>query len=118
MKKGDSHAPLIFIMVMQLAAKCLEIEFKQHNVKLLDIYASPSMINVVLRKHRISDIGSMNLSIILILLYIDDGAIPFASQKDAVLGLKLCIKVFIRFGLIIHIGTKSKHSKTKGMFFP
>lgn len=60
----------------------------------------------------------MSLTTILILLYIDDRAIPFISRQDAILGLKLCIDVFAKFGLIIHTGTKKKTSKTKAVFFP
>ena len=34
------------------------------------------------------------------LFYIDDGAIPFTSRKDMILGTKIVIKVFNKFRLI------------------
>ena len=76
------------------------------------------MIDAMLRKHNITNIGAYSLTTILILLYIDDGAIPFASRRDVILGMKLCINVFRRFGLVVHTGTKEKDSKTKAVFFP
>jgi len=51
-------------------------------------------------------------------LYIDDAAIPFASRDDAIRGLKIYIKIFAKFELTIHTGTKEKKLKTRGVFFP
>lgn len=117
-KQGDSLAPLLFIMVVQLAAETLDIEFKKHNIKILDVYVTTERIDAMLRKHNITNIENYSLTAILILLYIDDGAIPFASRRDAILGLRLCIEVFKKFGLIVHVGSKEKSSKTKAVFFP
>lgn len=72
----------------------------------------------MLRKHNITNIGKYSLTTILILLYIDDDAILFASRRDAILGIKLCIDVFKKFRLTIHTGTKKKASKMKAVFFP
>ena len=115
-KQGDSLAPLLFIMAIQLAAEFLDRKFRKHVIKVSDVHVATEMIDAMLRKPNITDVGACSLTTILILLCIDDGAIPFASRRDATLGMKLCIDMFRKFGLIIHTGTKEKDSKTKAVF--
>ena len=111
-------APTLFIMVFQLAVMELSAEFKNNNVKILEAQISDSTTEALIRKHGVSDMMKMDPIALLILLYLDDGAIPFASRRDATVGTKLCTDVMSKFGLIIHTGTAEKESKTKAVFFP
>ena len=52
------------------------------------------------------------------MLYVDDGAFVFISRRDIEVGSYLVYKQFNRFGLQMHIGTPSKDSKTKCVYFP
>ena len=116
-KQVDSVAPTLFIMVFQLAVMELSAEFKKNNVKILEAQVSESTTEALIRKHGVSDMMKMDPIALLILLYLDDGAIPFASRRDATIGTKLCIDVMSKFGLIIHTRTAKKESKTKAVFF-
>ena len=97
-------------------AECLDREFRRHEIKVFDVCVTTKIIDTILRKHNITDIGAYSLTTILILLYIDDSAIPFVSRYDATLGTKLYIDTFKKFGLIIHTETKEKDSKSKAVF--
>ena len=116
-KQGDSLAPILFILVMQLAAESLAVEFRNHGINLPDVRVSISN-ECVIRKHKPNQIATMDHLALLILLYMDDGALPFCSRKDAIIGSQICIEVMAKFGLIVHTGKIGKESKTKAMFFP
>ena len=75
------------------------------------------MINTMLRKHSITNVRVYSLMTILVLLCIDNSAIPFVSRHNTALGIKLCIDTFKKFELIIHTGIKEKDSKIIAVFF-
>ena len=60
----------------------------------------------------------MLLTMLVMLLCIDNGAIPFSLKCDAILGTKIIKRVFARIGLTIYTGAGNKISKTKAVFFP
>ena len=55
---------------------------------------------------------------LLLLLYVDDGALIFTTRSDAVLGSKIAFMQMKRMGLNMHVGLGDKQSKTEAMFFP
>ena len=55
---------------------------------------------------------------IFCMLYVNDEAFAFETSKDMEIGSNLVFQHFNRFGLQIHIGSKSKLSKTEFVFFP
>ena len=48
----------------------------------------------------------------------DDGALPFVSRGDTILGTNISFETMARLGLNMHIGTKKKASKTEAVYFP
>ena len=52
------------------------------------------------------------------MLYVDDGAFSFKTRREMEIGANLIHKHFAKFGLEMHVGTKSKKSKTECVFFP
>ena len=92
-KQGDSMAPTLFAMVFQLAVKKISAGFKNNNVKILEAQVSESTKEALIRKHNVSDMMKMDSIALLILLYLDDGAITFSSTRDATIGTKICIDV-------------------------
>ena len=52
------------------------------------------------------------------MLYVDNGAFAFETRREMEIGANLIHKHFARFGLEMHVGTKSKKSKTECVFFP
>ena len=82
------------------------------------MHISTSVLIAALKKHNIHDISKIDHISFLSMLYVDDGAIPFGSRSDAVLGTKIIIDIFTKYGLIPHTGTKEKESKTKAVFIP
>ena len=55
---------------------------------------------------------------IFLLLYVDDGALPFVSREDTILGTNIAFETMARLGLNMHVGTKNKASKTEAVYFP
>ena len=55
---------------------------------------------------------------IFCMLYVDDGAFAFDARKETESVSNLVSKHFNRFGLQMHIGSKSKPSKTECVFLP
>ena len=51
-------------------------------------------------------------------LYVDDGALPFLSILDALLGSEINYREMSRLGLTMHVGRGDKESKTEAVFFP
>ena len=52
------------------------------------------------------------------MLYVDNGAFAFETRRDMEIGANLIFKHFARFGLQMHVGSKSKPSKTECVFPP
>ena len=75
-------------------------------------------METLIREDNISDMMKMDSIALLILLYLDDGAIPLASRKDATIGTKICIDAMIKFELIVRTGVEKKESKAKADLFP
>ena len=82
------------------------------------MYISTSVLITAMKKYNIHNISKMDCILLLLLLYVDNRAIPFGSRSDAVLGTKIIINIFTKQGLIPYTGTKEKESKTKAVFFP
>ena len=59
-REGDNLAPMLFILVVGLAAEALDIELKKHNIQLPSVRVSTNE-NSVIRKHKKSDITSVDL---------------------------------------------------------
>ena len=55
---------------------------------------------------------------LLMILYVDDGAIMFCNREDLEVGSKVVTEQMARLGLIVHRGTSEKKYKTKIMFSP
>ena len=75
-------------MGIQLAAQELEKEFIIAGVGILKALVSSSL-EFMIRKHSNGVINKLSLTMLLILLFMDDGAIPFSSRRDALIGVKL-----------------------------
>ena len=69
------------------------------------------------RKHKPNQIEITDRLAILILLHVDDGATPFRSRMDTILGTQMCVDVMAKFGLIVYTGKDVKESKTKAIVF-
>ena len=55
---------------------------------------------------------------LFLFLYVDDGALPFLSRLDALLGSEITLREMSRLGLNIHLGKGEKSSKTEAVFSP
>ena len=115
MRQGDSLVPMLFILVMQLAGEAIVVEFKKHNINLLDMKVSVSDEHVIL-KHNPNQIEMMDRLAMLILLHVDDGAMAFSSRRDTIIRTQIFIDIMANFVLIVYTGKDSKESKTKAVF--
>ena len=57
----------------------LDKEFKKHHIKVVDACVSTNKINTTIKKFKVNNLNHMDKSVILILLYIDDGTFSLAS---------------------------------------
>ena len=48
----------------------------------------------------------------------NDGALPFVSRGDTILGTNIAFETMARLDLNMHVGTKDKASKTEAVYFP
>ena len=55
---------------------------------------------------------------LLLLLYVDDGALIFTTRSDTIVGSKIAFMQMKIMGLNMHVGLGDKQSKTEAMFFP
>ena len=116
-RQGDNLALILFILVMQLAVESLTIEFRKYNINLPSMRVSSSE-ECVIRKHKNAQVEKMDHLVLLILLHMDNRALPFCSRNDTIIGSHLCVDIISKFGLIIYTSTRKKECKTKVMFFP
>ena len=47
---------------------------------------------------------------------VDDGALPFLSRSDTLLGSEITLREMSRLGLTMHVGKGEKVSKTEAVF--
>ena len=86
------------------------IKFKRHS----NSPQSSGRIN----SHPVKTFSHGTLFKIFCMIYVDDGAFAFETRKDMEIGSNLVFQHFNRFGFQMHIGSKSKLSKTECVFFP
>ena len=115
-KQGDNLALTLFIIVIQLAAQDLEKEFTIASIDILKVLVSSSLESII-RKYSNGAINNMSLIMLLILLFMINGTIPFSSRRDALIGIKIMKKVLDRFRLTIYSSFGKKKSKRKTVFF-
>ena len=82
MHQGDSLVPILFILVIQLAAEVLSIEFRKHNIYILYMLVLPNDETNVIKRHIVKDSNKIDELVILILLYMSNRAILFNSRSD------------------------------------
>ena len=111
-RQGESLAPTLSILVMQLAAEAIAVEFKNNDVNIPEMKVLVSSERVI-RKHKPNQIATMDRLAMLMLLHVDDGATPFGSRRDTIIGTQIYIDMMAKFGIIVHTGKDSKESKTK-----
>ena len=85
------------------------IKFKRHS-------NSPQSLGIS-TSHPEKTFSHGTLFEIFCILYVDDGEFAFETRKDIEIGSNLVFQHFNRFGLQMHIGFKSKLSKTECVFF-
>ena len=104
-------ASTFLIIVFQLSVIELSADFENNNVKILEVYVSESTMEALIRKHSVPDVMNVDSITILILLFLDDGAITFASRRDSPIGTKICIDAMRKCRLLFYTRTLKKESK-------
>ena len=121
-RQGDNMAPVLFLFLMSAAAETLESAWKQAGIEVLTVAHSPDdeLNTGCVRGHtpRIYTSRKLTAYEIYQLLYVDDGAFPFATRDALIKGLTLVHSHLARFGLEVHIGRDGAPSKTECVFFP
>lgn len=118
-QQGDSMVPILFLFVMQALSETMENKWDEHLSK-LEYRCLPTADGKTTRgrllSQRISRKGtSFNL---FYQLYVDDGALLFATKEDLEKTARFMHAHFSKFGLTMHIGKDGSKSKTKAMHFP
>ena len=91
-------------MVMQLNALEIQKQFHKNNIAIPQMYKTK---NGKMAKHKVKDENSSNIECIisiLILLYVDDAAVPFENRNNMIKGIKIIDNIMSKFGLTIHKG--------------
>ena len=107
-KQGDNLAPILFIIVMQFLAELLEEKWRLNNITKIQFSHNTNAFykGGVLIKHN-NKKRFLSKDEIFLLLYVDDGALPFVSREDTILGTNIAFETMARLGLNMHVGTKN-----------
>jgi Reverse transcriptase (RNA-dependent DNA polymerase) len=116
-KQGDPLAPVLFLFAIQAA---LESMNKQWPVKKPNFEWCPTGGNLSTRITCKSKLATFELNRSI---FADDAAILFCSRDDIVIGSKHVCDHFAKFGLEVHLGSRSEDgkkviSKTEFMHVP
>jgi hypothetical protein len=122
-KQGDNMAPVLFLYIIQAMTETLTPILEENNVFPISLLHYPKAENNkiqhgMLAGQKTGTRATQEKLSITAILFADDGAFPFKSRLDMVIGANLLFKHLKRFGLQMHVGTESKPSKTEAMFFP
>eukprot|EP00978_Attheya_sp_CCMP212_P004868 scaffold10680_cov64-Attheya_sp.AAC.12 len=115
-KQGNAIAPLLFFFLIQGFAEMLEEEWEDADVGIPTFNYHEnreSPIGRLVGHQRTQSKGSLLL--LNNLLYVDDGAFIFTNKPDMEKVASIIFEHFTRFGLIMHIGTGEKKSKTEAV---
>jgi hypothetical protein len=115
-------APVLFLFLMTVFAKTLEIVWKEWDIPILCVMttANEHIAEGKICSHTPAMFKSKKLTAYEILqcLYVDNGAFPFGTREDLQRGMELIFHHFARFGLEMHIGRGASESKTECVFSP
>ena len=117
-KQGDSVAPVLFLFIMRAFSETLEEEWVKNNLQMIKFRRksnSPQSSGRITR-HPAKTFSQGTLFELFCMLYVDDGAFAFETRKEMEVGSNLVFNHFRRFGLQMHVGSKSKPSKTEYVF--
>ena len=119
-KQGDSMAPVLFLYLIMGFAETLEKEWEKNGLHKLQFRShdnSPQSAGR-LTSHPKKYFSEGTPSSHFCMLYVDNGAFAFQSQKELELGSSVIRDQFNKFALQMHVGTPSKASKTEAVIFP
>ena len=120
LKQGDSVAPILFLFIMRAFTDTIEKEWVRNDLKMIKfkLHSNSPQYSLRITSHPAKTFSHGTLFKIFCVLYVDDGAFASETRKDMEIGSNLVFQHFNRFGLQMHIGSKSKLSKTECVFFP
>ena len=101
---------------MQIIFENIISELRADNIDLPIIYTKKNEKGPI-RKHK-TKTKYAELAVILMLLYIDDGAMIFERREDIERGAPIIYTTCEKFGLTVHIDQNNQKSKTEAVFFP
>jgi hypothetical protein len=111
-KQGCPLSPVLFLFIMQAVCESLD---QKWTFKKPPLQTSSRFLLV--REKRKTGMSDTDLTRTV---FADDGAFLLLSREDLIAASKLIVTEFKRFGLIVHLGTRStkQASKTEAMFIP
>ena len=122
-KQGDVLAPTLFLFPMQAVAECIIDTWKEHDIKPFTYLFDCSGTHGQLARHKLPKRNvlsspSITAAELILMLYVDNGALCFGLHNDMTRGTSLAEIQMRRFGLIVHVGCPNERSKTEFVFFP
>ena len=119
-KQGHSVALVIFLFIMMSFSETLEEEWVKNDLQMMKFRRksnSPQSSGRI-TSHPENTFSQGILFELFCMIYVDDGTFAFKRRKETEIGSNLVFNHFRCFGLQMHIGSKSKPSKTECVFFP
>ena len=117
-KQGDNLGPILFIIVMQFLAELLEEKWTSNNITKIPFIHNMNIFykgGELIRHNNRKDFLTKDENFLL--LYVNDGALPFVSREENMLGTNIAFETMARLGLNMHVGTKDKASKNEVVYF-
>eukprot|EP00978_Attheya_sp_CCMP212_P032113 scaffold123778_cov40-Attheya_sp.AAC.2 len=118
-KQGNAMAPVLFLFLIQAFAETLEEEWEDADIDIATFnYHEENRAKLIGRLVGQHSQSTGSLLLLSNLLYVDDGAFISSNRPDMEKAASIIFDYFAKFGLIMHIGTRGKKSKTEAVYYP
>eukprot|EP00978_Attheya_sp_CCMP212_P040944 scaffold229102_cov58-Attheya_sp.AAC.1 len=117
-KQGNAMAPVLFLFLIQAFAETLEEEWEDADIDIPTFNYHENREKPIGRLVGKRSQSKGSLLLLNNLLYVDDGAFIFTSRPDMEKAASIIFEHFAKLGLIMHIGTGGKKSKTEAVYYP
>ena len=119
-KQRDSVAPVLFLFIVVAFAETIENERVINDLNMIKFkrHSNSPQSSGRITSHLAKIFSHGTIIEMFCMLNVDDGAFAFETSKDMETGSNLVFQHFNRFGFQMHIGSKSKLSKTECVFSP
>lgn len=115
--QGATEAPVLFLLYIQACLEVYDADTAAGHLEHEPSFLTAHDLVLAGRKTKCPPTNTETFTVPRS-LYADDGAFLWESRPDLASGLHRLYRILKDFGLLMHVGTPDKASKTECMYFP